>query len=74
MNDEPLNAIRAFVHAEIAPSLADPSFDLDLWLDEWLRQPIPALGGRVAGDLLIHPDGVESVKRVLGAMVSGAYL
>lgn len=72
--NEPLKALRAFVHAEIAPSLADPSFDLDVWLNEWLRRPVPALGGRAARDLLNDPDGVESVKRVLGAMVSGAYL
>mgnify|MGYP000116619126 CR=1 FL=1 len=74
MGDDALDNLRAFVHAELGPSLTDPQFDLDAWLDKWLRRRHPALGGRPAVELLHIPEGYESVKRVLGAMVSGAYL
>ena len=73
MSDDALKAIRAFADCAIAPNLVDSSFDLDAWLEEWLRRPQPALGGRLPANLLHDPEGQESVKRVLGAMISGAY-
>lgn len=48
-------------------------FELDLWLREWLIRPQPALGGSRPTDLLATPEGIESVRRALGASISGAY-
>lgn len=50
-----------------------PGFDIDLWLQEWLQTPQPALGGARPVELLSTEAGVESVRRVLGATVSGSY-
>lgn len=48
-------------------------FDLDQWLQDWLQRQQPALGGARPVDLLNTDDGVEAVRRVLGAVISGAY-
>lgn len=48
-------------------------FNLDQWLQEWLQRPKPALGGARPVELLNTPDGIEAVRRVLGAVISGAY-
>ncbi len=74
MNSRAVDEIRAYANAVIRPCLSDSSFDLDEWLDKWLLRPQPSLGGRTAYDTLNESDGVEMVKRMLGAMVSGAYL
>lgn len=50
-----------------------PGFDLDHWFAEWLMRPQPALGGSQPTDLLATPEGIESVRRALGASMSGAY-
>lgn len=50
-----------------------PGFDLDQWLQEWLERPQPALGGARPVQLLDSAEGQESVRRVLGALLSGAY-
>ena len=51
---------------------AASTFDAERWLLEWLRVPQPALGGKRPQDLLDVANGVESVERVMGAMLSGA--
>lgn len=48
-------------------------FDLDQWLQDWLQRPQAALGGARPVDLLNTQDGIEAVRRVLGAAISGAY-
>jgi len=50
-----------------------PEFDLDRWLEEWLELPQPALGGSRPIELLNSPEGLTSVRRALGALISGAY-
>lgn len=50
-----------------------PGFHIDLWLQEWLQTPQPALGGARPAELLETDAGIESVRRVLGATISGAY-
>ena len=50
-----------------------PESDLDQWIHEWLNLPQPALGGSRPVDLMTTPDGVESVRRALCALTSGAY-
>ncbi|WP_371282367.1 antitoxin Xre/MbcA/ParS toxin-binding domain-containing protein [Dokdonella sp.] len=48
-------------------------FKFDHWRGEWLKRPQPALGGSRPTDLMITPDGIRSVRRVLGAIIGGAY-
>lgn len=50
-----------------------PDFDFDHWLQDWLYRPQPALGGATPNSLLDSASGIESVRRVLGAVLSGAY-
>ena len=64
----------------LAEDLVDPKardaagFDAGRWVGEWIQRPQPALGGRKPADLMDTPTGRDSVKRVLGALGSGAYL
>lgn len=68
--EEVRHSLESVLHAQAAmPS----GFKFDLWLEEWLTRPHPALGGFRPTDLLATPEGIESVRRVLGAMISGAY-
>ena len=48
-------------------------FDLDQWLQDWLQRPQPALGGTRPVNLLNTQEGIEAIRRVLGAVMSGAY-
>lgn len=48
-------------------------FDLDEWLQDWLKRPQPALGGARPFELLGTRDGIDSVCRTLGASLSNAY-
>jgi len=52
---------------------APPEFDLDRWLQDWLERPQPALGGARPAELMDSPEGLESVRRALGALLSGAF-
>lgn len=52
---------------------ASAEFDLDQWLREWLDRPQPALGGARPAQLLESPEGPESVRKVLGSLLSGTY-
>ena len=51
-----------------------PAFDAGAWLAQWVQQPIEALGGRTPAQVLVEPDGMRVVSRLLGAQRSGAYL
>lgn len=59
--------------ALIAQGEIPDSFDLDHWLQDWIQRPQPALGGVRPVDLFSTNDGVEVVRRTLGALISGAY-
>lgn len=48
-------------------------FDALTWLSEWLRQPVPALGGAKPIDLLDTMEGQALVAQALAQMQSGAY-
>jgi hypothetical protein len=52
---------------------SSPGFDIDLWLQDWLRRPQPALGGRKPAELLSTEAGIESVRRALGSILGGSY-
>ena len=52
----------------------DPDgFDAAAWMSEWLKQPVPALGGARPLDLLDTIEGQNLVSTVLAQMQSGAY-
>jgi uncharacterized protein (DUF2384 family) len=48
--------------------------DIRKWFGDWIQIPQPALAGRAPKDILDQPAGREAVKRVLGALASGAYI
>jgi putative toxin-antitoxin system antitoxin component (TIGR02293 family) len=48
-------------------------FDAPAWLSQWLREPVPALGGVRPIDLLDTMEGQSLVSRALGQIQSGAY-
>lgn len=50
------------------------NFDTERWLRQWLAHPNPALGGARPIDLLATQAGTQSVRQLLAAMESGAYL
>ena len=45
--------------------------DLDAWLAEWLREPLPELGDRTPAELLRNPEGLRAVEQVLERMRGG---
>lgn len=66
---ECLGAIRAALRAD---GVAE-DFDAEAWLRDWLQRPQPALGGARPMERLDTAQGRESVRRVLGAILSGSY-
>lgn len=49
------------------------TFDVAGWVGAWLREPVPALGGRVPLDFMDNPYGQETVLQLIGQMQSGAF-
>lgn len=49
------------------------AFDAPAWMSQWLREPLPALGGRKPIDLLDTLEGQSLVSRALSQIQSGAY-
>jgi hypothetical protein len=66
-----LDMVRDMVNESTNP--AARSFDYALWFEKWVMIENPALGYCKPIDLLSTHAGFNSVKRVLGSMVSGAY-
>ncbi|WP_082742043.1 MbcA/ParS/Xre antitoxin family protein [Burkholderia sp. MSMB1078WGS] len=48
-------------------------FDARSWLLNWLRSPVPALGGRCPADYLQTPEGIDLISRMLASAQTGAY-
>ena len=71
--DEQLRVLRADVSKTLAESGNVNGFDVDSWLDLWLEQPVPALGGRRPSDLLAEANGFDLVRSTLMRMQSGSY-
>lgn len=57
----------------IAESGDPTGFDAPAWLSRWLREPLPALGGRQPIDLLDTMEGQSIVSNALACVGSGAY-
>lgn len=48
-------------------------FDAELWLNDWLTRPIPALGGRCPTEYMVTSEGREVIRGLLHQMQTGAY-
>jgi uncharacterized protein (DUF2384 family) len=47
------------------------SFDLEAWVSEWLRVPLPEFGGRTPAQLLRNPEGQRALEGVFRRMRGG---
>ena len=61
------------VDSIVSESESSEGFKAAKWLNEWIEQPAPALGGCKPKDLLNTADGRETVSKLLSQMQSGAY-
>lgn len=59
---------------KLLPAEDREKVDIHKWFGDWMQLPQPALAGRAPKDILDQPAGREAVRRVLGALASGAYL
>jgi uncharacterized protein (DUF2384 family) len=48
-------------------------FNAARWVAAWLKQPLPALGGKCPGELMHTADGRTLVANLLAQQKSGAY-
>jgi putative toxin-antitoxin system antitoxin component (TIGR02293 family) len=62
------------VEAMVAEQGAPAGFDAAKWFREWMKQPVPALGGRKPLELLDTREGQQIVSGLLDAIRAGAYL
>lgn len=46
-------------------------FDLESWVAQWMREPLPALGGKTPAAMLRNPEGQRAVEQVLERMRGG---
>lgn len=61
------------LQAMLEESGAPDGFDAPKWLSQWLREPLPALGGQRPVDLIDTMEGQAVVAQSLGQIQSGAY-
>jgi putative toxin-antitoxin system antitoxin component (TIGR02293 family) len=47
------------------------NFDLDAWLAQWMREPLPELDGKTPAEMLRNPEGQRAVEQVLERMRGG---
>jgi putative toxin-antitoxin system antitoxin component (TIGR02293 family) len=69
-----LAALIGQVEALVAEQGAPEGFDAARWFREWMKQPVPALGGRKPVELLDTREGQQIVAGLLDAIRAGAYL
>lgn len=48
-------------------------FDASRWVEEWLEQPLPALGGKAPSKYMRSASGRKAVASLLTQAQSGAY-
>jgi putative toxin-antitoxin system antitoxin component (TIGR02293 family) len=61
------------VQAMVAESGNPEGFDAEKWLSNWLREPVPALGGQRPIELLDTMEGQALVSTIVARMQTGAY-
>jgi putative toxin-antitoxin system antitoxin component (TIGR02293 family) len=49
--------------------LAD--FDLDAWVRDWMREPLPEFGGKTPAQMLRNPEGQRAIEELLDRMSGG---
>lgn len=74
MKDQDFESLLAQLNEIIARSGYPENFDARKWLEEWITQPVPALGGKSPLELLDNEKGIEQIKQVIAAMESNAYI
>ena len=47
------------------------TFDLDAWVAQWMREPLPDLSGKTPAEMLRNPEGQRAVEQVLERMRGG---
>jgi len=68
-----LAALIGQVDEMVARSGEHQDFDAALWLAEWFKQPLPALGGKAPEKWMDTSEGQRLVADTLARMESGAY-
>jgi len=46
-------------------------FDLEAWVAQWMREPLPDLGDKTPAEMLRNPEGQRAVEQVLERMRGG---
>lgn len=46
-------------------------FDLDAWIRDWMREPLPEFGGKTPAQLLRNPEGQRAIEELLDRMRGG---
>ena len=47
------------------------TFDLEAWVAQWMREPLPELGDKTPAEMLRNPEGQRAVEQVLERMRGG---
>ncbi len=68
-----LAALIGQVEEMVARSGDPKDFDAAQWVAQWLRQPLPALGGKAPAEWMDTSEGQRLVADTLARMESGAY-
>jgi uncharacterized protein (DUF2384 family) len=69
--DQRLRFLTREVQRIVNESGEPAGFHAGNWLQKWIREPVPALGGRCPIDLLFTPEGFDPVLTVLRRKQSG---
>lgn len=64
--------VRTIVDESGDPAMAK-AFDAAAWLEDWLHQPNPALGGRLPSAWLGRSGGLDVLRTLILRAQSGAY-
>lgn len=60
------------ISQKLVQQFAEPGdFDAKQWLEKWVKQPCPALGGQKPLELLGSDKGAQQIEKVLWQMVAG---
>jgi putative toxin-antitoxin system antitoxin component (TIGR02293 family) len=47
------------------------SFNLDAWVRDWMREPLPEFGGKTPAQMLRNPEGQRAIEELLDRMRGG---
>jgi uncharacterized protein (DUF2384 family) len=62
------------VQSIVAASGSPNDFDASAWVNEWIRQPLPALGGRTPAEYLDCAEGCDLLIRLLAQSAAGVFV